>query len=186
MSSGLFKNFSVDENVSTQSKVKSSVLRGILRCIEEQYPIFAAGMEELLPKKRMNVAKCQGHLNIILKEKTPVFFNVRDGPYFPTLRMLHMYPDMLPRMQIDKGGIRFIMNGADVMCPGLTSAGGQMCDAKPGDVVGIFAEGKECAMAVGIMKMTTEQILEVNKGVAIETVHVLNDNFWKLSPSSWA
>ena len=84
---------------------------------------------------------------------------------------------MLPRMQIDKGGIRFIMNGADVMCPGLTSAGGQMCDAKPGDVVvrgfapsgssslahlrrpqGIFAEGKECAMAVGIMKMTTEQM----------------------------
>jgi predicted ribosome-associated RNA-binding protein Tma20 len=32
----------------------------------------------------------QGHLNIILKDKTPVFFNVRDGPYFPTLRMLHM------------------------------------------------------------------------------------------------
>jgi predicted RNA-binding protein (TIGR00451 family) len=38
-------------------------------------------------------------------------------------------------MQIDKGGIRFIMNGADVMCPGLTSAGGVMCEAGPGDVV---------------------------------------------------
>ena len=50
-------SFTVDENVSTQSKVKSSVLRGILKSIEEQYPIFAAGMEEMLPKKRMNVAK---------------------------------------------------------------------------------------------------------------------------------
>jgi hypothetical protein len=50
-------SFSVDDHVSTQSKVKSSVLRGILRCIDEQYPIFSGGMDEMLPKKKLNVAK---------------------------------------------------------------------------------------------------------------------------------
>ena len=81
-----------------------------------------------------------------------------------TMSALQSDPSMLPRMQIDKGGIRFIMvrsertavgnihnylsptqrsdasaasvqNGADVMCPGLTSAGAEMADAEAGDVV---------------------------------------------------
>jgi len=46
----------------------------------------------------------------------------------PTLRLLHKYPCLLPKIQIDKGGIKFILNGANVMCPGLTSPGGKMED----------------------------------------------------------
>ena len=58
MSSGLFKNFSVDENVSTQSKVKSSVMRGIVRSIDKEYPCLSNGtLEQLLPKKEITVAK---------------------------------------------------------------------------------------------------------------------------------
>ena len=78
---------------------------------------------------------------------------------------------------------------------------------------GIFAEGKQHAMGVGIMKMSSKEMYanlcnaflpcarcggtnlvsgradanlmlvrsrEKNKGVGIETVHVLNDNFWKV------
>ena len=45
-------------------------------------------------------------------------------------------------MQIDKGGIKFIINGANVMCPGLTSAGGKMDEVPENTVVGIYAEGK--------------------------------------------
>jgi len=37
-------------------------------------------------------------------------------------------PDIMKRVQVDKGAIRFIMKGADVMCPGLTSAGGLLPD----------------------------------------------------------
>ena len=45
--------------------------------------------------------------------------------------------------------------------------------------VAIYAEGKSHAMAVGIMKMSTEQILKVNNGMAIETVHYLMDGLWQ-------
>ena len=66
------------------------------------------------------------------------------------------------------------------MCPGLTSPGAVMAEAEAGDVVvrtpgpqqarvrlprpltavaqGIFAEGKQHAMAVGIMKMSSAQM----------------------------
>lgn len=31
----------------------------------------------------------QNHLNLVLVNNVPLFFNVRDGPYMPTLRLLH-------------------------------------------------------------------------------------------------
>lgn len=64
------------------------------------------------------------------------------------------------------------------MAPGLTSAGGSMEDVEADQIVGIFAEGKEHALAIGITKMSTKQIRKENKGIAIDTVHHLNDGLW--------
>lgn len=33
---------------------------------------------------------------------------------------------MLPRLQVDKGAIKFVLSGANIMCPGLTSPGAKM------------------------------------------------------------
>jgi PUA domain protein len=41
---------------------------------------------------------------------------------------------------------------------GLTSPGAKMEDVPAGVAVGVFAEGKQCAMAVGLTKMSTEQM----------------------------
>ena len=35
-------------------------------------------------------------------------------------------PFILPHMQVDKGAIRFVLSGANIMCPGLTSPGARM------------------------------------------------------------
>ena len=52
------RSFTLDENVSTQSKVKSSVMRGIVRSIDKEYPCLSNGtLEQLLPKKEITVAK---------------------------------------------------------------------------------------------------------------------------------
>ena len=78
--------------------------------------------------------------------------------YIPALKVLHKYPHCMPKMQIDKGGIKFIMNGSNVMCPGLTSEGGHMDQVEAGAYVGVYAEGKEHCMAIGITKMSTEEM----------------------------
>lgn len=57
-----------------------------------------------------------------MKEE-PLFFSTRDTAWCPTLRLLHKYPDMMPKLRVDTGAIRFVLSGADIMCPGLTSAG---------------------------------------------------------------
>lgn len=59
---------------------------------------------------------------------TPLFFQERDGPWCPTLRVLHQYPDMMSKLRCDKGAIKFVLSGANIMCPGLTSPGATIHD----------------------------------------------------------
>ena len=109
---------------------------------------------------------------------------------------------MMPRLRVDKGAIRFVFAGANIMCPGLTSAGATLhdevdedtpvvrawrcpCAATPSGLVraraaqAIYAEGKETALAVGLTKMSTAAMRSVNKGHGVETLHCLNDGLWK-------
>lgn len=69
------------------------------------------------------------------------------------------------------------------MCPGLTSPGAKLPEkednVKAGTVVVINAEGKSNACMVGLLKMDTEAIKSVNKGVGVETVHYLGDGLWR-------
>jgi len=96
----------------------------------------------------------------------------------------HVDPYILPSVRIDRGAIRFVLAGAQIMCPGLTSKGGELPPAEAalqaGTPVGIFSEGKEHAVAVGITKMGTESMKEANKGVGIETTTYLGDDLWAL------
>ena len=47
-------------------------------------------------------------------------------------------PFLLPHMQVDKGAIKFILSGANVMCPGLTSPGARVSDVHAETVVVSF------------------------------------------------
>ena len=38
-------------------------------------------------------------------------------------------------MQVDKGAIKFILSGANIMCPGLTSKGARMDTSLPANTV---------------------------------------------------
>ncbi len=46
--------------------------------------------------------------------------------------------------------------------------------------VAIYAEGREHAMAIGLTKMSTAEIRDVNKGIGVDNLHCLNDGLWKL------
>lgn len=69
-----------------------------------------------------------------------------------------------------------------MMCPGFTSAGGRLPpteEAIPAEkMVAIHAEGKENAVGIGLMKLGSEEIKKVNKGVGVETVTYLGDDLW--------
>jgi len=47
-------------------------------------------------------------------------------------------------------------------------------------IVAVMGEGKENAMAVGLMKMSSGDIRSINKGIGVETLTYLGDLLWKL------
>ena len=65
---------------------------------------------------------------------------------------------MLPPQQVDKGAIKFVLSGANIMCPGLTSPGGKITSIEREKVVAIMAEGKRHALAIGVTKMTSDEM----------------------------
>ena len=71
-----------------------------------------------------------------------------------------------------------------MMCPGMTSAGGDLPPADAalpaGTAVALDAEGKDHAVGVGITKMGTEEMKKVNKGVGVESITYLGDDLWAL------
>eukprot|EP00038_Savillea_parva_P018130 m.22481 g.22481 ORF g.22481 m.22481 type:complete len:186 (-) comp3991_c0_seq1:124-681(-) len=181
----MFKKFVAEEQVSGSTHVKSSVARAIKARAVELMPPLEDFIDDLCPKKApFHEVKCKDHVKIYAVNEELLFFQQRDGPTIPTLRLLHKYPNLLPRMQVDKGAIKFVLSGANVMCPGLTSEGGSMDDVPEGTIVALFAEGKQHAMAIGITKMSTAEIREKNAGIGIDSIHCLNDGLWAMDPQT--
>lgn len=108
------------------------------------------------------------------------FLDVRDLPLLPMLRIVHQYPTLMQnRMQCDKGAIKHIFSGSHVMAPGLLSEGGHCVEGLPTNApVSVFAEGKEHAMAVGVLQMSSAQIMKEKKGEAITICNFMNDGIW--------
>uniref|UniRef100_A0A7S1U6C3 PUA domain-containing protein n=1 Tax=Phaeomonas parva TaxID=124430 RepID=A0A7S1U6C3_9STRA len=177
----MFKRFNPEEHVSGHSNVKSSVQRGIKARLVELYPPIESIIEDLLPKKPpLTMGRCSvgAHIQVICKGHVPLFFKDRDNIY-PHLKVLQMYPGMIQTVRVDRGAIPFVLDGANIMCPGLTSAGGDLPDGlEEGDIVAVHAEGKKHPLAVGKMLMSSEEIRSSNRGHGIQVLHHLTDGLW--------
>ena len=115
---------------------------------------------------------------------SPLFWQHMDDPLVPHLRVVHMYPECFRSLGIDRGAIRFVLSGAALMVPGLTSKGGFLPsegeDVEKGEVVVIRAEGKSEACMVGMLDVGTKEMKASKKGVAISQGHYLGDGLWRM------
>lgn len=106
----------------------------------------------------------------------------------PHLRVVHEFPDALPKIGIDRGAIRFVLSGAALMAPGLTSTGGRLPDPEnnpgereleAGEVVAVTAEGKEEICMIGVLKVGTKEIKEKPEGQVMTLTHYLGESMWR-------
>jgi PUA domain protein len=121
----------------------------------------------------------------------PLFYETKDD-LIPHLKLVHKFPGAFHRVRIDRGAIRFVLSGAKLAAPGLTSTGGRLPgggededrygseDLEEGEVVVIEAEGKEFACMVGTLLMDTGKMKKDKKGYAMDDGHYLGDHLWSL------
>jgi PUA domain protein len=156
----MFKNFT-EANVGTQTQAKSSVARQIRDSLVDLYPGF--DIDLIFPKKaNLQITKGKGELNYIKFLGTDgliMFFQDRDGPWLPTLPTVKKFPALMPKMQVDKGATDFLLRGANIMAPGLTSPGGVVLPGVEKDrAVQIFIEGQNDPSAIGVMLMSSDEM----------------------------
>lgn len=187
--------FKKDITPSARTKVKSSVQRTIRTKVLETYPLLTPYIDHILPKKsQLDSIKFPAErvTLYLLKDETtngetrPLFWQHMDDPFIPSLRVVHMYPQCFKSLGIDRGAIRFVLSGAALMVPGLTSKGGKLPagteddpDVGKGEVVIIEAEGKQEACLVGMLDAGTKEMREKKKGIAISGGHYLGDGLWR-------
>ncbi|VDN03707.1 unnamed protein product [Thelazia callipaeda] len=183
----MFRKFDEKEDIIGTQQLKLSAQKSIRLKIVEQLPLLTDYINDILPKKDcFKLIKCKEHVELIADcDGKVLFVKPRDIPYLPTLRLLHQYPFILPHEQVDKGAIKFVLNGSQIMCRGLTSPGAKLNMSVPKDsIVALMAEGKKHALAIGLTKMSPEDIMTVNKGIGIDNLHHLNDGLWKVQAVS--
>lgn len=164
-----------------KSKLKSSAQRAIRSRVAAEFPLLEPHLDFIIPKKsQLDVLKLPDRISLYSLDGNVLFFQHFDDALMPHLKLVHQYPDCFPVLQTDRGATRFMLQGAQLMCPGLTSAGAKMVDGlDKGTVVAVKGEGKENACLVGVMKMSSDEVGKINKGVAVETCHYLGDHLWR-------
>lgn len=183
-----------------KSKLKSSVQRGLRQSLLTTYPLLNPYIEEIMPKKSsLESMKLPDRATLYILDGEPIFFQADSDTLLPHLKLVHRFPSAFPSIRIDRGAIRFVLSGATLMAPGLTSAGGRLPSGKGGDPEGldeddrwtrelekgepivVRAEGKIEACAVGFLVEGTKAVKEKGKGPVIEDAHYLGDGLWKLA-----
>lgn len=177
----MFKKFSKEE-IHSRSNIKSSAQRGLKSKFVDNFGDLEPVIDDIIPKKSQAILiKCEDKIQLYSVDNEIVLFQHFDD-LIPHLKIVHKYPTCFPKVQVDRGAIKFVLSGANIMCPGLTSAGGELPEENlPEDsIVMVYAEGKENALAIGKLLMSTDDIKSKNKGHGIELVHYLGDGLWNL------
>merc|ERR1712032_575493 len=98
--------------------------------------------------------------------------------YFPSIYAVDMYPDLVKCLTLKEGVEKFVMNGANLMWPGvdnLQELDGILLD----DVVGIRkSDGTLIAIGALATSLNDAKEMEVPEGVAVYILHIEGDQLW--------
>ncbi|MDD1678075.1 MAG: RNA-binding protein [Methanomicrobiales archaeon] len=131
---------------------------------------------ELFRTDRMEKVETDSPFTLYLVNRQPLLMRYQTW-VFPTLKGALERPFPQRRVTIDQGAIPFLVNGADVMRPGIRS----VTDDIKSDTPVLIAEelhGKPIAVAVSLYD--AEQIRLETKGKMCKTIHFVGDLLWRL------
>lgn len=113
---------------------------------------------------------------IILVDGKPLFFEV-EGVLYPTVRGALEMGLKKRLVVVDKGAIRFVYNGADVMSPGIVEADPEI---KEGELVIVVEEAHRKPLAVGRALLDGPAMVEATSGKAVRSIIHVGDKIWNM------
>jgi PUA domain protein len=96
---------------------------------------------------------------------------------FPTLKGAIQFPFPERRIVVDAGAIPYVVNGADVMRPGIVSV---TDDVKSSSPVQIVDERHGKPLAIGVALLDAPDIRASTSGKMCKNFHHVSDEIWNI------
>jgi len=147
------------------------------KLMEEVRTLLGDKVAELLLVYK-SIERVETRLNFILYlfDRRPLLLQYGDK-IFPTVLYAEMFKEALPLVVVDMGAVPHIINGADVMAPGIREVSKAFNE---GATVLVVDEEKRRPFCVGVALMNSERIFSERRGRAIKNLHHVKDKIWDL------
>ncbi|MFX1560027.1 MAG: PUA domain-containing protein [Promethearchaeota archaeon] len=158
------------ERIKKRHLLKKREQRDEIARIEKEIGSSIKGLDE----SRLEGGILDDGSRILLLDGEIVFFQY-EGRMIPALRALLNGLIDVPRITVDMGAVKFVVNGADIMRPGITEIDDRV---KKSGIVVVVDETHGKPLAVGISMFSAQELKAASTGKVIKSVHHINDELW--------
>ena len=159
----------VDVTMPSMRRLKDKEVKGLLREVRRLYP------QILVLESAKNIEELTvGEDVIYFVDGVPLFLRTKAG-YLPSLKSEEVI-NSLPHVTVDMGAVAHIVNGADIMRPGVK---GVQRDFGKGELVVIVDERHGKPIALGLTGIDSGEMLRMSRGKVIANIHYVGDDLWR-------
>lgn len=134
--------------------------------------------QTIIPKKsQVELVIIEDYPDILLIDGKPLLMQI-EGKTIPTLHSMINTDITEKYAMVDMGAINFVIKGADIMSPGIVEADESI---QPGETIVIIEERHHKPLAIGTSLISGKEMVENDKGKAIENLHYVGDSIWELN-----
>lgn len=158
--------------VRKRHSIRKGQAQDLIAKLEKQIGQSAA----LFKADMIEVIETNADVAIFLIGKKPLLMDAGEW-VFPTLRGAVQLPFPERRIVVDSGAIPYVVNGADVMRPGIVSV---TPDVVAGAPVQVVEEKYGKPLAIAIALKSGNEILQSSSGKMCKSFHHVGDEIWAL------
>lgn len=149
--------------------IKTKERKSFVLQIEKFFPDI-----KISPKSNIETAVIEGFTVFLVDGE--VDFILVNEIFIPTVPAILKYNPTSKYVVVDEGAVRFIVNGADVMAPGVVDVDAVI---KEGDPVWVKEEKHGKPLATGVALLDGNEMKNNKSGKAVKTIHYVGDRLWK-------
>ncbi|MFW6025526.1 MAG: PUA domain-containing protein [Candidatus Woesearchaeota archaeon] len=133
------------------------------------------GFDLYLKKEKLEKVKLEDIILFYDLDSKRVICFKRDGILYPSIHTINSFDESMKKVEVDKGAVKPISNGANLMVPGIKN----FDVFKKGEVVKIMYQ--DTPIAIGESLMSSEDLDQNDNGVGINSIHHIKDDIWDFS-----
>jgi PUA-domain protein len=160
------------EKIRKRHMMKKKAQKQLIEQLTKEYDTEISNLDD---DARLEEGVLDDGSQIILLDGEILFFE-ENKVFIPSLRAILKGIISIPQIVVDMGAVSFVVNGADIMRPGVIKVDSRI---KEGSIVVIVDENHGKPLAVGVAKMDANEMKSINSGKVVLSKHHVGDALWE-------